>query len=156
VRVRAAGPGDRDRLLEWANDPVARAAGFHVETIPADVHERWFARRLADRTTGRIWIGLVARRPIGVVRVDRSSDDAWVVSIVLAPEERGKGRSAPLLQVGLAAARQAFPGAHFRAWVRAGNAASIALFKRAGFRPPARRPERPAGTPDEFIVVERD
>jgi UDP-2,4-diacetamido-2,4,6-trideoxy-beta-L-altropyranose hydrolase len=156
VRVRPAGPGDRDRLLAWATDPVARAAGFHVEPISADEHERWFARQLADPARGRIWIGVVGERPVGVVRVDRLPDGVLVVSITLAPDERGKGQSGPLLEAGLAAARRAFPGAPFRAWIRAGNAASMALFDRAGFRTPTRPPERTAGAPGKFIVVERD
>jgi UDP-2,4-diacetamido-2,4,6-trideoxy-beta-L-altropyranose hydrolase len=156
VRVRAAGPGDRDRLLEWANDPVTRAAGFHAEAIPADVHEQWFARRLADPAAGRIWIGVAAGRPAGVMRVDRAPDDALVVSITLAPEARGKGQSGALLGAGLAAARRAYPGAHFRAWIRVGNTVSSALFERAGFQPPTSPPERPAGAPGDFIVVERD
>ena len=162
MNVRPAAVGDRDRLLEWANDPVARAAGFRLEPIPADSHARWFARMLAEPAMGRIWIGIVARRPMGVVRVDRAADGVLLVSIAVAPEDRGKGHSGALLQAGLRAARRAFPGAPFRAWIRRSNAASIALFTRAGFQAPTTPPALPPGAADplgaadEFIVLERD
>ena len=156
VKVRPAGPADRDRLLAWANDPATRSAGFRVEPISPDLHERWFAARLAEPANGRIWIGLAAGRPVGVVRVDRGTDNLLVVSISLAPEERGKGQSVPLLEAGLDAARRAFPGTRFRAWIRTGNAPSIALFMRAGFRAPAVAPPRPTDAAGEFLVLECD
>lgn len=156
MNVRPARPGDRDRLLAWANDPAARAAGFRIEPIQAVDHERWFARMLAEPAAGRIWIGIVARRPIGVVRVDRATDGVLLVSITVAPEDRGKGHSGDLLEAGLRAGRRAFPGASFRAWIRTSNAASMALFRRAGFRAPATPLAEPPGAAGEFVVLERD
>lgn len=156
MRIRPTEPEDRDRLLAWANDPAARAAGFHIEPIPADVHAAWFARRLAEPDSGRIWIGLEGRRPIGVVRVDLSPEVRLIVSITIAPADRGRGYATGLLEAGLEAARQAFPGSRFRAWIRIGNAASIALFERAGFRPPASPLATPAGAEGDFIALERD
>lgn len=156
IKVRPAEPGDEERVIDWANDPAARAAGFAPEPILPDVHHAWFARRLADPGLGRIWIGLDDGRPIGVVRVEPAVDGPFVVSIALDPAERGHGRSGPLLDAGLAAARSVRPGATFRAWIRADNGPSRALFERAGFRPPAVRPTVPSGAGPDAIVVERD
>jgi RimJ/RimL family protein N-acetyltransferase len=115
------------------------------------------ARRLAEPDSGRIWIGFRGRHPIGVVRVDRTADGACVVGIALDPAERGQGQSAALLEAGLAAARRAFPGGRFRAWIRPDNGASIALFESAGFESPASPPAAsPSGAPAEAIVLERD
>ena len=156
VTVRPAEPGDEERLLGWANDPAARAAGFAPESIPPDVHHAWFERRLADPGIGRIWIGLDDGRPIGVVRVEPAIDGPFVVSIALDPAERGQRRAGPLLEAGLAAARSIVPGATFRAWIRPDNAPSRALFERAGFRVPAIRPPGPSGAGPDSVVVERD
>lgn len=156
ITVRPAEPGDERRILDWANDPAARAVGFAPEPIPPDVHHAWFGHRLADPGLGRIWIGLEDGRLIGVVRVEPAADGPLVVSIALDPAERGHGRSGPLLAAGLAAARSVLPRATFRAWIRADNRPSRALFERAGFRPPAVRPAEPAGAGPEAVVVERD
>lgn len=156
ITVRPAEPDDERRILDWANDPVTRAAGFSPEPIAAEVHHAWFERRLADPGLGRIWIGLEDGRPIGVVRIEPAADGPLVVSIALDPAERGHGRSGPLLDAGLAAARAVLPGATFRAWIRPDNRPSLALFDRAGFRPPAVRPREPAGAGPDAVVVERD
>jgi ribosomal protein S18 acetylase RimI-like enzyme len=57
------------------------------------------------------------------------------VGISIAPDARGRGLAGRLLEVGLAAARgdAAFGAAGFLARVRPDNAASVALFRGAGF-----------------------
>jgi RimJ/RimL family protein N-acetyltransferase len=157
VTVRPATPDDRDRVLEWANDPVARAAGFHPRPIAPDEHARWFAGRLAHPATGRVWIGLLDGAPIGIVRVEREAEGPLIVSIALAPDARGRRLSPPLLEAGLAAAGEAFPGGRFRAWIKADNRPSLALFQGARFVAPAQRPsEIPAGAAADVVVLERD
>jgi RimJ/RimL family protein N-acetyltransferase len=156
VTVRPAGADDERLLLEWANDPAARAAGFSPDPIPPDVHHRWLARRLVDPSVGRIWIGEEDGRPIGMVRVEPADDDVLVVSVAVAREVRGSGRSRPLLETGLAAARTAEPGRRFRAWIRPSNGASVRLFRGAGFARPAVRPVAPEGAPPDVVVLERD
>jgi RimJ/RimL family protein N-acetyltransferase len=157
VTVRPATPDDRDRILEWANDPVARAAGFHQRPIAPDEHARWFAGRLAHPATGRIWIGLLDGAPIGIFRVEREEDGPLIVSIALAPVARGRRLSLPLLDAGLAAAREAFPGVGFRAWIKVDNGPSLSLFRGAHFVAPIRRPtEIPAGAGADVVVLERD
>jgi RimJ/RimL family protein N-acetyltransferase len=156
LTVRPATADDEALLLAWANDPTARAAGFSPDPIRPDVHERWLARRLADPTVGRIWIGEESGRPVGMVRVEPAEDGLLVVSVSVAAEERGRGRSRPLLEAGLAAARPAEPGRRFRAWIRPSNAASVRLFRGAGFTRPAIRPVAPVGAPPDVVVLERD
>jgi RimJ/RimL family protein N-acetyltransferase len=155
ISVRPVTLRDRDRLLAWANDPGTRAASFTEERIHPEVHRRWLAQRLADPTGGRIWVGRRGRRLIGIVRVDQSSDGVLVVSIALDRTERGRGYSRPLLEAGLTAARDAYPGVTFRAWIRPGNDASLALFRSAGFVPVPRPGVVPRGAPPDATVVER-
>ena len=156
VTVRPATADDEALLLDWASDPVARAAGFSPDPIPPDAHHRWLARRLADPTVGRIWIGEEAGRPVGMVRVEPADDGLLVVSVSVAAAERGSGRSRPQLEAGLAAARAAEPGRRFRAWIRPSNVASVRLFGGAGFSRPAARPVAPVGAPPDVVVLERD
>ena len=143
IELREATERDRDLLLSWAQDPVIRSAGFSVDPITAEEHAAWFASRLGSRGAARIWIGLDADRPMGVFRVERATDGALVISISVAPDQRGRGRSRPLLEAGLRATRAAFGAVRFRAWIRADNAPSLALFVGAGFEAPSVPP--PAG-----------
>lgn len=147
---------DEALLLAWANDPVARAAGFQPEPISPDTHHRWFMQRLAEPASSRIWIGLESDKPIGVVRVEMAHDGALVVSISLDPAQRAQAKSRPLLEAGLSAARAAFRRARFRAWIRHGNRASVALFEGAGFEAPLNPPAGPPGTAPNAVVLERD
>jgi RimJ/RimL family protein N-acetyltransferase len=156
ITVRPATEMDLERLLAWSHDPVTPAATSSPATIAPETHRAWLAATLADPTRRRIWIGLEGRRPVGVIRVQLAPDGALDVAIALAPLERGQGRSRPLLDAGLEAAREAIPGRRFRAWIRSTNAASMALFRGAGFEPPPLRPGAPAGAPVDAVVLERD
>lgn len=134
VAVRPATMDDAGLLLAWANDPVTRAAGFHTDAIERDEHLAWLQRRLASPEC-RLYIGVQAGQPVGQVRVDRDEAGIAEVSIGVAPEARGRGVGRRLLDAALAAARaDAQLGARaFRARVRPDNAASLALFRAAGF-----------------------
>ena len=59
----------------------------------------------------------------------------WEVSIALAPSWRGSGIGGRILRLGIERLRAAHPGAAILAAVHGGNAASAALFRRAGFAP---------------------
>ena len=157
LTVRAATPEDLDRILEWANDSAARAASFNPRAILPEENQRWFAARLADPATGRIWIGFLGEVPIGVVRFERAADGPLIVSISVDQAVRGCRLSRPLLDVGLIAAREAFTGARFRAWIRPESGPSLALFRGAGFAPPAEPPSlSPVGAGGDAVVLELD
>ena len=132
IALRPVEPGDRDLLLEWANDPATRAASFYPARIEPDAHRRWFAARLGSPDAG-IWIGEIEGRPIGQVRVIRTDGTKGEVSISLATEARGRGLARPLLLAALSEAAERLGVTTFVAAVRPGNGASLALFRGAGF-----------------------
>lgn len=135
IRVRPAGSDDADRLLAWANDPLTRAAGFHLRPIGVAEHRAWLAGRLASAST-RLFVGLVDEEPVGQVRLERDEAGVVEVSISVAPEARGQGVGRRLLDAGLEAGRTdpSFAAGTFVARVRSDNAGSLRLFDRAGFR----------------------
>jgi RimJ/RimL family protein N-acetyltransferase len=133
VVLRPAVIEDAAMLLAWANDPVTRAASRRHDPIAAAGHRRWLERRLATPNDNRIWIGESAGVPIGVVRFERREPDAIEVSITVAPEARGRGLGRPLLEAGVAAAREAFGPVTIVADILPGNEASRRLFTGAGF-----------------------
>lgn len=134
ITVRPATADDAALLLDWANEPTTRAAGFHRDTIDEATHRRWLAARLASPTS-RLYVGLADDRPIGQVRLDGAPDGRVEVGISVAAEARGRGIGRDLLHAGLVAGR-ADPGLQvdvFVARIRPDNAASIALFTASGF-----------------------
>jgi UDP-2,4-diacetamido-2,4,6-trideoxy-beta-L-altropyranose hydrolase len=135
VSLRPATAADGPLLLEWANDPVTRAAGFQPEPIAAGDHERWLTERLRS-TSGRLLIGLDGALPVGQIRLDRHRDGRVEIGISVAAEARGRGLGRALLRLALDEARRdaGLQPLAFIARIRPDNATSIALFSGAGFR----------------------
>jgi RimJ/RimL family protein N-acetyltransferase len=147
VALRPAEPGDEDVLLTWANDPATRAASRdHAQIAPAD-HHRWLEQRLAAPGEARLWIGEVEGHPIGVVRFERRTPMVVEVAITVAPKARGRGLARPLLDAGIAAARDVFGSVTILADVLPQNRASLALFTGAGFTPLASPTDGASGEP---------
>ncbi len=136
ISVRPATAGDVDRLLDWANDPVTRAAGFRPAPIDAATHARWLDDRLSSPSS-RLYIGLEDGRPVGMVRLEAETEGRVEVGISVAPEARGRGVGRALLEAGLSAglADPDLDAAVLVARIRPENAASVALFGGAGFEP---------------------
>ncbi len=133
IHLRRARLDDRDAVFAWRNDPAARAASLDDRPLEADAHNVWFTRAVAD--PNRIF--LIAEHlgaAVGLVRFDRMEDGAWRVSILINPQERGRGFGAPLLAHGTDYVREVAPHARFRAEIREGNVASERIFSRCGYQ----------------------
>lgn len=126
-RVRPAVADDAEMLFTWKNEPAARASSINRAPVSWRDHLAWFRAGLAgDRR--RIFIAEWDGAPAGAVRFDVANEGA-VVSLVLAPELRGRGLAADILAAGIAA----FPAARLEASIRADNLASRKVFARNGF-----------------------
>lgn len=128
VTVRSASAADAELLLAWRNDPQTRAWSRTTAPVTPDEHRAWLDRVLA--TSDRLLLVAEQRdQPVGTVRFDRD-DAGWEVSITLAPDARGRGLAVPVL---LAAERVLDAPATIVATAHRDNAASMALFRRAGY-----------------------
>ena len=132
VVLRPAIPADRDLVLDWANDPVTRAASFHPEPIGTEAHATWYAARMAG-LDDRLWIAELDGRPVGQVRAERSEHGEVEVGISVAPEARGRGLARPVLQAGMAAVARDLRPTRFVAVIRPANVISLAVFRGEGF-----------------------
>jgi UDP-2,4-diacetamido-2,4,6-trideoxy-beta-L-altropyranose hydrolase len=132
--LRPATPDDSMRLHAWRDDPTVRAVSGDPAPIPVATHLRWFERALADPDR-RLWIGRLGHVDVGSIRFDRIGGDALEVSLYLDPALVGLGLGERLLAAGEAAAAD-WLGVPFDAVARIvpGNAASVRLFERAGYR----------------------
>jgi predicted dehydrogenase/RimJ/RimL family protein N-acetyltransferase len=135
LTLRRAGRQDSGLVLAWRNDPDAIAASLTGAGVEPDVHAAWYDRALAD--PGRaIWIAEEHGRPVGFVRLDRDPEAPATaeVSIVLAPEARGRRLATAVIEAAARAAPEALGVTALRALVIPDNAASVRAFRAAGYR----------------------
>lgn len=135
LRLRPATEDDARLLLDWANDPAARAASFQGGAIGWEEHVAWLGRRLADPDC-LFWLAETpAGEPAGVVRFDLAADGVATISLNLAPAQRGRGLASPLILAACQELRRTHPATTVRALIKPENTASQRAFARAGFEP---------------------
>ena len=133
LAFRAATAADEALLLEWANDPQARALAFQPQRILPRQHHAWFAARLARPQACLILIATShAGTPVGMVRFEREQAH-WVISYSLDAAFRGWGHGPRLLAGALQQLQQRFGPSQVQGWVRRDNAASLRVFRALAF-----------------------
>ena len=119
-------------IWEWANDPVARSVSFSSDPIAWESHSRWFAAKLMDPCCLFFIVLNPSDIPIGQIRFEVVENEA-VISISLAPDQRGKGYGSGIIQF---ASQNVFASTNveaIHAYIKPGNQSSIRAFTRAGF-----------------------
>ena len=130
--LRPVKESDIRLVWEWANDPVARAVSFSARPIPWENHEKWFAIKLRDPNSLYYIVQDAVNTPVGQVRYQIVGEEA-VVSVSLAPEQRGKGYGSHILKL---SARRVFDETGVKlvhAYIKPGNEASVRAFTKAGY-----------------------
>jgi len=133
LTARRAEAGDAELLRQWRNDPETRRRSFTKTSVSVAEHRAWLHTRLAsDRAA--IWIFSDGVVPVGQVRVDVDGEVAEV-SIVVAPERRGRGYGKAMLSEAMSLLRRDFGSdVRARALVLDDHEASLRTFKACGFR----------------------
>jgi RimJ/RimL family protein N-acetyltransferase len=133
LTARRADASDAELLRDWRNDHETRRRSFTKTSVSVAEHRAWLRKRLAsDRAA--IWIFSDSEVPVGQVHVDIDGDVAEV-SIVVAPERRGRGYGKAMLSEAMGLLRRDFgPDVRARALVLDEHEASLRTFKACGFR----------------------
>ena len=131
--ARDATESDAELLLDWRNDPQTRVGSRSTEPIAFEQHLTWLRGVLASKSRS-LFVVEADGEPVGTVRFDRESESgSWEVSITVAPKHRGRGLSGAVLAAGERILTQRHHVASVLAVVHRDNAASAALFQRAGY-----------------------
>ncbi|MEC3975696.1 GNAT family N-acetyltransferase [Amycolatopsis sp. H20-H5] len=130
--AREATESDARLLLAWRNDTRTRQASRSTGEIALADHLAWLRGVLTSHDR-LLLVVEVAGEPVGTVRFDRAGDEAWEVSITLAPAARGRGLSGDVLAEGERVLTTTYQVREILAAVHQDNAASAALFQRAGY-----------------------
>jgi RimJ/RimL family protein N-acetyltransferase len=131
--IRTVTMDDAELLLAWRNDDETRRLSRRVDQIAPDRHRAWLTAALEDPDR-LLALFLIDDEPVASVRYDRRPPEAEV-SIVVAPDRRGRGFATLALRAGETSMRQAWP--HVEALVsivHVANAPSRRLFERDGFQ----------------------
>lgn len=128
VTMRPARAGDVELMFEWQRHPETRRFARRPEPPSWDEHEAWFLAKEYDQECELLMI-LYEGREAGVFRLDRLENGAWEVSIVVAPELRGRRIGAAALSF----ADGFWAHEEMRAEILPGNEASRRMFSAAGY-----------------------
>lgn len=135
VTFRRAAPQDCETLFAWRNHPDIRKYSHDPAPISPDVHRDWYAAVMRD-TSRILLIGSCDGDDLGVVRFDLNAAHEAEISIYLTPARLQSQMGEPLLIGAERWLLENLPGvSRIRATVQAANAASNALFRRAGYHP---------------------
>lgn len=131
--LRLANANDCHFIWEWANAPDVRAVSFNSAPIPYETHLAWFNARLADPDCVFFVATDIHGAPIGQARFQVNGDEA-VVSVVIAPQFRGKGQGSKLIWMASRRLFQLKPVSVIHAFVKLENESSHRAFTKAGYR----------------------
>ena len=130
VQLRPAREGDANILLAWQSLPQTRRYSRDSGAPTRDEHFAWYASKLSDTT---VYFHIIEHRgePAGTLRLEKINDtqDTFEVNILVAPDKYRLG----IAQAALMAASRLHTYMTMVAEVLPDNAASHALFKKAGF-----------------------
>lgn len=131
LQLRRAAAEDCTFVWETNNHPTVREQSIRKEAIAFSDHERWYTEKLRSSDT-LMWIALLDRVRVGVVRCDVSTTDCEI-SLAVVPTVRGRGLGTAMIRDASTTALASLPVGQVIAHVRAENAASRQAFERAGF-----------------------
>lgn len=134
LSTRSAMPSDEVLLLEWANDPVTRANGFHSDAISAATHRAWLCRKLGDTRDCRFYIVYTREAvPVGQVRFERVGAACWEIHFSVGPAFRGRGIGRAMVAMSLSALHSEFGDVTIVGRVLEHNGSSRLIFEQLGF-----------------------
>jgi RimJ/RimL family protein N-acetyltransferase len=125
-------------LLEWRNDPETLRQSGTTTPVEREGHIKWLSASLKNpkRILMIAEIGGVA---IGTVRADERDDGFTEISYTIAPTERGKGLSKPMV---VAFVKQYLSGRKILAEIKESNPASESVARALGLAPFHREPSK--------------
>ena len=132
--IRTAQPNDCEMLFHWRNDSVSVAMSLQSGELRWDAHYSWYQHALSDsKHIILICAKLSNGDPLAVVRFNIRGHDA-TVSLMVNPEERGKGYSKKCLSMSICAfmERHALVD-RFIADIKKINLISESVFQSVGF-----------------------
>lgn len=135
ITQRPATFEDAGVLLTWRNNPSVRKFSLHSGLIPMDEHLEWIAGRLERVDLEPFFLFAADLKMIGMSRLDAASGstDKFEISIVVEPNQHGKGLGTRILSMTCKSFFDLYPEKTIVAKIHVHNLVSQKLFARADF-----------------------
>lgn len=126
---RMATMDDAEMLMRWRNDPLTVASFRSQRAVSLIEHQKWLRERIARGDPTFIVFEDDANPPVGTVHMNpmEHKENAFEVSVTVAPEARGRGLGGKMLQA------LDYPEATLYTEIKFDNKASEKSFASAGF-----------------------
>ena len=136
ITQRTAKLEDAALLLAWRNNPSVREFSLHSGVIQNDEHMDWFTARLERVQHEPFFLFVADYESIGMSRLDFmfESTDKYEISILVDPNQQGKGFGTKILNMTCGAFFSLNPDKTIIANVHQHNSVSQKLFLKAGFQ----------------------
>jgi UDP-2,4-diacetamido-2,4,6-trideoxy-beta-L-altropyranose hydrolase len=130
IKLRVARKDDAITYFNWANDSEVRKNAINTAPIPWLTHKKWFTKRL-NNPSSDMYVMEAAGLPVGQIRFDREGNEARI-DYSLDSIVRGRGWGLRLIALGAELMQEIKP-VRLLAEVKAGNEASLSIFRRMNF-----------------------
>jgi RimJ/RimL family protein N-acetyltransferase len=136
ISQRTATISDATVLLHWRNDLSVRALSRRSAIISHSEHLQWLSARLKRTQLEPFFLFEANHKAIGMCRLDIVSQfpDKYEISILVNPDEHGKGIGTRILRMTCESFFSAYPKKTIVATVHIYNLHSQKLFTNAGFK----------------------
>lgn len=149
---------DARRVMAWRNDPLTLAMSFHQSPkVWESFYPEFLAAYFPGPTLPAFW-GVVEENPVGLTRfrpydapLSQAQGPVCDISIMIAPDQRGRGYSKQLILLATAAAHD-LGWAWIVAEIKPQNTSSIHAFEAAGYRYIDTHPRTFSDLPDPIPV----
>ncbi len=132
IELRLADNKDVELIFDWANDETTRANSFNNQKISFEEHKKWFENKISN-SNSRMYILERNNKPTSFIRFDLDEViNSHIISINIAPEQRGKGLASHFLILALNTLRKESK-LDVIAYIKQDNVKSIKSFERAKF-----------------------
>lgn len=133
LKARKARNADAFMYYEWANEENVRQQSFSSKKISLEDHIKWFEGKLADPKCIMLVFENEDSIPAGQVRLQKESEDAFVLGISVDIIFRGKGLAVEMLTKTSNYFFDSFPKKKIYAFIKKKNIASVNSFEKAGY-----------------------
>jgi len=131
--LRRVEPRDSDFLFNLRNDVLVRRLSRRTEIISADIHKKWFEKKMSGRESV-IFVAEDGALPIAQTRFDFTGENSAEVNIAVSADFRGRGYGTKILKEATNLFLNSHPNiAAVHAFIKPENAASLKSFSKAGY-----------------------
>lgn len=134
VSLRRLCEDDRELLFRWRNDPWIVERGISQRKVTWEEHELWFSKKLKD-LDAKVFIVERAGRPVGQLRLQRTSAAEAEITVYLTKDDTGQGFGVRAIHLGCGAAFDNWNLRRVVARILHNNPHSRRAFEKAGFLP---------------------